>query len=107
MLIDSGATVTALSQETAERARVGQQRGGLPVLMNTANGMTLAETGTVDRLSLGNIRARKLKVVISPGLGSLDVLGMNFLSQLESWRVEGRTLILVPRKRNEGIKFKT
>jgi aspartyl protease family protein len=35
-------------------------------------------------------------VVTSPGLGNLDVLGMNFLSKLDSWRVEGRTLVLVP-----------
>ena len=35
-------------------------------------------------------------VVSAPGLSDLDVLGMNFLSKLESWRVEGRTLILVP-----------
>jgi aspartyl protease family protein len=34
--------------------------------------------------------------VTSPGLGDLDVLGMNFLSKLQSWRVEGRTLVLVP-----------
>jgi aspartyl protease family protein len=34
--------------------------------------------------------------VSAPGLGSLDVLGMNFLTKLDSWRVEGRTLILVP-----------
>jgi aspartyl protease family protein len=28
----------------------------------------------------------------------MNVLGMNFLSSLESWRVEGRTLILEPHK---------
>jgi aspartyl protease family protein len=27
----------------------------------------------------------------------MDVIGMNFLSKLESWRVEGRTLVLVPK----------
>jgi aspartyl protease family protein len=26
----------------------------------------------------------------------MDVVGMNFLSRLKSWRVEGRTLILTP-----------
>ena len=56
-----------------------------------------ADTGTLERLSIGAIEARRLKVVISPGLGDTDILGMNFLSQLESWRVEGRTLILVPK----------
>ena len=53
------------------------------------------QTGTIDELRVGNIVARNLKVVSAPGL-DLDVIGMNFLSQLESWRVEGRTLILVP-----------
>ncbi|HEY8434824.1 MAG TPA: TIGR02281 family clan AA aspartic protease, partial [Sphingomicrobium sp.] len=37
-----------------------------------------------------------LKIVSAPGLGSLDVLGMNFLSKLESWRVQGDMLVLVP-----------
>jgi aspartyl protease family protein len=36
-------------------------------------------------------------VVVSPSIGNLDVIGMNFLSQLASWRVEGRTLVLEPK----------
>jgi len=54
-----------------------------------------ADTGTLERLSVGASEARDLKVVIAPGLGDTDILGMNFLSQLETWRVEGRTRILV------------
>lgn len=96
MLIDSGATVTALSTRTAARASVDTGASLLPVMMRTANGVVRAETGTVERLQVGNIEARDLKVVVSPALGSIDVLGMNFLSQLASWRVEGRALILVP-----------
>src|SRR3546814_16204698 len=67
----------------------------LPVIMRTANGTVRAETGVVDRLGLGSIEASNLKVVISPALGTIDVLGMNFLSQLASWRVAGRNLILI------------
>ena len=96
MLIDSGATVTAISQQTAERANVESGTGLTPVILRTANGMAPAETGSIDELRIGNIVARNLKVVTSPGLGNLDVIGMNFLSQLQSWRVEGRTLVLVP-----------
>jgi len=55
-----------------------------------------AKAGTVDALAVGAIEARRLKVVISPALRNTDVLGMNFLSQLAAWRVEGRTLFLVP-----------
>ncbi len=97
MLIDSGATVTALSQATADAADVERDMGGLPVMMRTANGTVRAETGTIDRLGIGGIEATALKVVISPALGNIDVLGMNFLSQLAGWRVEDNVLILRPR----------
>jgi aspartyl protease family protein len=96
MLIDSGATVTAISQQTAQTAGVQTGTGLTPVMLRTANGVAPARTGSIDELKVGNIVARNLKIVTAPGLGGLDVLGMNFLSRLESWRVEGQTLILVP-----------
>ncbi|HET7317113.1 MAG TPA: retropepsin-like aspartic protease [Sphingomicrobium sp.] len=102
MLIDSGATVTAISQQTAKAANIDAGTRLVPVVLRTANGIAPAQTGSVDELRVGNIVARDLKVVTSPGLGELDVIGMNFLSQLESWRVEGRTLVLVPHHPQEG-----
>ena len=96
MLIDSGATVTAISEQTAREATVDAGSGLAPVVLRTANGSAPARTGSIDELRVGNIVARDLKIVTAPGLGNLDVIGMNFLSKLESWRVEGRTLILVP-----------
>lgn len=96
MLIDSGATVTALSPHTAAAAGVRTGASLTPVMLRTANGVAPAQTGSIDELRVGNIVARNLRIVTAPGLGELDVLGMNFLSKLESWRVEGRTLILVP-----------
>ena len=96
MLVDSGATVTAISSQTARTAGVDTGRGMSPVILRTANGAAPAETGSIEELRIGNIVARNLKIVSSPGLGNMDVLGMNFLSMLKSWRVEGKTLILVP-----------
>ena len=55
-----------------------------------------ADTGSIDTLRLGAITARHLRTVTSPAFGDTDVLGMNFLSRLASWRVEGKTLVLVP-----------
>lgn len=97
MLVDSGATVTAISAETATLASIEADQGLVPVLLRTAAGTIRAETATVESLTIGGIAARDLKVVISPALGNVDILGMNFLSQLASWRVEGQTLVLVPR----------
>jgi aspartyl protease family protein len=67
-----------------------------PVILRTANGAAPAQIGRVDEIRVGNIVARNLRIVTAPGLGELDVLGMNFLSKLQSWRVEGQTLVLVP-----------
>jgi aspartyl protease family protein len=96
MLIDSGATVTAISEATAAAARVEGNLGPVPVVLRTANGLAPARTGSIEELRLGNIVARDLKVVVSPAFGDMEVIGMNLLSKLASWRVEGRTLILVP-----------
>lgn len=96
MLIDSGATITAIAPATVREARIDTSNGFAPVVLQTANGAAPARTGRIDELSVGNIVARNLRVVTSPGLGNLDVLGMNFLSKLQSWRVEGRMLVLVP-----------
>lgn len=101
MLVDSGATITAISEDTARAAAVGSGTSLVPVVLQTANGLAQARTGSVKRLELGSITARDLKVAISPALGDMNVLGMNFLSDLASWRVEGRTLILVPKT---GVK---
>jgi aspartyl protease family protein len=96
MLVDSGATVTALSTDTVEAAGLRLSPSPFPMIIQTANGSVRADTATVPELRIGNIVARDLPVVSSPAFGDMDVIGMNFLSRLKSWRVEGRTLILTP-----------
>ena len=66
MLIDSGATMTTVSPRTAAAAGVEAGAGMVPILLKTANGVTKAETGTLDLLRLGPITARDLKIVLSP-----------------------------------------
>jgi aspartyl protease family protein len=100
MLVDSGATITAISGETARNAGIEATNAGLPVLINTANGTISAQRGRADTVTLGTLETRDLGVVISPAFGNVNVLGMNYLSRLGSWRVEGRTLILEPKKPN-------
>ena len=96
MLIDSGATVTALSTATADAAGLEVSRPAFPMVIRTANGQVGAQVATIDELTLGDIVARRVPVVVSPAFGDTDVLGMNFLSRLKSWRVEGSTMILTP-----------
>lgn len=97
-LVDTGATLTAISPDTASLAGVATQPLRETVLLRTANGDTRAALGTIGELRFGNIVARDLDAVIAPGLGGTDVIGMNLLSRLASWRVERDTLILVPHR---------
>jgi aspartyl protease family protein len=95
-LVDTGATLTAISPATAEAARLKANALNRSVLMRTANGTVEAQLATIDELRIGSVVARELDAVVAPGMGDTNVIGMNLLSRLASWRVEGRTLILVP-----------
>jgi aspartyl protease family protein len=70
----------------------------MPVVLETANGSIQAQSGRADRVQIGPLTTRNLDVVVAPNFGEFDVLGMNFLSRLKSWRVEGDTLVLEPVK---------
>lgn len=96
LLVDSGATVTALSSDVAREMGLKVETPVFPVVLKTANGSIEARTATIPELRIGNVVARDLSVVVSPAFGDMSVVGMNFLSRLKSWRVEGRTLILEP-----------
>jgi aspartyl protease family protein len=95
MLIDSGATVSAISEETAQAAGIDYARG-MPVSVSTANGTVEARRARAQRVEVGPLGTDDLTVFVASSFGDLDVLGMNFLSRLKSWRVEGNVLILEP-----------
>jgi aspartyl protease family protein len=94
-LIDSGATTTSISRATARRAGI-EPSSRIPAIVQTANGVVQVERGRAKRLQVGHIRRENLAVHVSEAFGDMNVLGMNFLSSLSGWRVEGRTLILTP-----------
>ena len=91
-LVDSGATMTTIGRETAEAAgvTVSQQRGQV---VRTGNGMLRVATGRAAMLDVGPIERSNVGLHIADH-EDLNVLGMNYLSTLERWGVEGRWLIL-------------
>ena len=97
MLIDSGATTTAISPETARAAGIDPAADPFGTIIKTANGVVIARRATVPMVAVGPIEARGLDVVVGDTFGDGEVIGMNFLSSLKSWRVEGNRMILEPR----------
>lgn len=91
-LIDSGATSTTIGTDFARKA--GVEGEGQPQAVNTANGIVLMDRGTAT-FALGPIERPQMRLMIS-SQDSINVIGMNFLSSLSSWRVEGHHLVLRP-----------
>jgi aspartyl protease family protein len=92
-LVDSGATMTTIDRETAARAGilVSPRRDQF---VRTGNGIIRVSSGSADELQVGGIVRRDVGLQIADN-DDLNVLGMNYLSSLSRWGVEGRWLVLV------------
>ena len=95
-LIDSGASITALSVTSARAAGLNFDLNAPGVSMMTANGKIDAKQSSISTLAVGPIRSSDLAIVISPTFGEVNVLGMNMLSRLKSWGVENGEMVLKP-----------
>jgi len=91
-LVDSGATVTTIDRATALRAgaTVADARDQI---VRTGNGIIRVSRGRAQSLNIAAIERDNVGLHIVDG-DEMNVLGMNFLSTLRRWSVEGRWLIL-------------
>ena len=93
-LIDTGATDTVLSPDDARRLGVPVDSLAYDHLTETANGTGRAADWTAERLDVGAIRLDNFEMSVNQAPMSTSLLGMSFLSRLESFEVRGRRLIL-------------
>ena len=93
-LVDSGATMTTIDLKSAERAGVQMSRQR-DQFVRTGNGIIRVRSGQAQTLSIGGIERKDVGVQIADN-DDLNVLGMNFLSSLSRWGVQGRWLVLEP-----------
>jgi len=92
-LVDSGATMTTIDRDTALRAGV-EVSPRRDQLVRTGNGIIRVSTGRAAELVVGGIERQDVGLQVAEN-DDLNVLGMNFLSSLQSWGVQGRWLVLV------------
>lgn len=90
-MVDSGASVTTVSKNAAQAADIPITFRR--VMVNTANGQAWVTKSHAETLQIGPIERSDFPVNVNE-TQDLNLLGMNFLSSLESWRVEGRFLVL-------------
>ena len=85
--------MTTIDRQTAREA--GVQVSARPdELVRTGNGIIRVSSGRVANLEVGGIKRSDVGIQVADN-DDLNVLGMNFLSSLSRWGVEGRWLVLV------------
>ena len=92
-LVDSGATTTTIDRTTANASGI-QVSPRRDRYVRTGNGIIRVASGRASELTIGGIMRRNVALEIADN-DDLNVLGMNYLSTLSRWSVEGRWLVLV------------
>jgi aspartyl protease family protein len=92
-LVDSGATMTTLDRDTAAIAGVPAS-GRRDQFVRTGNGIIRVSNSRADEIRVGDIIRKDVGIQVADN-DDLNVLGMNYLSSLSRWGVEGRWLVLV------------
>jgi len=92
-LVDSGATTTTIDRNTARSAGV-EMSPRRDLFVRTGNGIIRVASGRASEVTIGSITRHDVALEIADN-DDLNVLGMNYLSSLSRWGVEGRWLVLV------------
>lgn len=95
MLVDTGATLVALSYEDAASAGLFPAPADYKYQVNTANGVAHVARATLNDVRIGNIVVHNVEAVVGErGALSGSLLGMAFLSKLSHFSVESGALVL-------------
>lgn len=97
LMVDSGASYTAINEETARAAHLTFGAANDLIELSTANGIIKARSAHVKNLIVGGVHLEDHFVVVSDGFGDTNVAGMNFLDVLASWNVTGDVMTLRPK----------
>lgn len=80
VLVDTGATGVAISQQVADRLGLKSQQA---IRSHTANGEAIAYLVRLKTVQLGGIVAHDVSATIAPGLQGDALLGMSFLGRMD------------------------
>ncbi|CUU41302.1 putative aspartyl protease [Blastochloris viridis] len=96
MIVDTGATAVVLTVDAAKAAGLPLDFLRYDVVVETANGRTKAASIVIEKLTVGDIVARRVPALVAESGNSLktSLLGMTFLNRLDSYEVRGDRLVL-------------
>lgn len=95
VLVDTGATVVALSYEDADDIGLHPRNLSFDIPVSTANGAVAAARVRLDKIEIDGVRVEGVDGLVMPeGALKGTLLGMSFLGRLSSFKVEDGVLIL-------------
>ena len=96
VMVDTGASMVALTYEDAERAGLRLRPSDFTARVGTANGIAAVAPVTLDRVTIGRITVRNVEAAVTER-GRMDktLLGMSFLSRLDRVDISSGRLLLV------------
>lgn len=95
VMVDTGASVVALSHEDAQRAGIYVNPSDFKYQVATANGTARIALVDLDRVSIGNITVYDVRAAVGErGALKTTLLGMSFLSKLKRTEMRQGELIL-------------
>lgn len=99
MLIDTGASSVVLTVEAARAAGLPVDLLKYDITIETAKGRGFAAAVVLDQIRIGNIVERRVPALVAqPGQLRTSLLGMSFLSRLDSFEVRGKQMVLRGRR---------
>jgi aspartyl protease family protein len=93
-MVDTGATRITLTPQDAKRLGFDVESLSFSQPVQTANGETLAASVYLEELTVGTIVLKNLSAAVSKNLSGPSLLGMNFLKQLQGFKIEGNRLTI-------------
>jgi aspartyl protease family protein len=93
MLVDTGASVIALSRDDAQMAGIATSIGMNDVVGRGADGAVHGEVVKLDNVELGPLSAEGLDAIVLNS-GEQSLLGQSFLSKFSSVEIQGDRMIL-------------
>lgn len=95
VLVDTGATLVALTYDDAQRAGVYLSQSDFTHEVKTANGVAKVAPVELSSIVIGDITVRNVRgVVTEPGKLHKTLLGMSFLSRLSRVEMRPHSLVL-------------
>lgn len=91
-LVDTGANVTVLRQQDAERVRLAQDGSRAPRRLRTAGGPALSGWARAERLDVGERSFRDVDVLVVRGGMPASLLGQDMLSRMGPVLIDGDRL---------------